>query len=134
MIGTSTICFYPDYNHNQLIPEQEMYWSGRNTDQIRRLLSRSGCRSTNRGQVFVYNKPVFMAIRFNSCTNSSFHWILHYFRKNGYLSVLTTEGWWQLNWEGWARGNGWSGVGGMVSNTSIHHIRPPYAFDVSCNM
>ena len=28
-----------------------------------------------------------------------------------------TGGWWHLNWGGRARGNGWWGIGGMVSNT-----------------
>ena len=29
-----------------------------------------------------------------------------------------TGGWWHLHWGGQARGNGWSGISGMVSNTS----------------
>jgi hypothetical protein len=33
-------------------------------------------------------------------------------------TVTATEGWLQLNWGGLARGNGWSGISGMVSNTS----------------
>ena len=36
-----------------------------------------------------------------------------------YLEYLpnTTGGWWHLNWGGQARGNGWSRMSGMVSNT-----------------
>ena len=33
-------------------------------------------------------------------------------------SFTTKGGWWHLNWGGWARGNDWSGISGMVSNTS----------------
>lgn len=29
----------------------------------------------------------------------------------------TTGGWWNLNWGGQARGNGWSGIVEMASNT-----------------
>ena len=32
--------------------------------------------------------------------------------------VQVTGGWWHLNWGGRARGNGWSGISGMVLNTS----------------
>jgi hypothetical protein len=37
-------------------------------------------------------------------------WILNY--------AYTTASCWQLNWGGSARGNGWSGKSGMVSNIS----------------
>ena len=33
-------------------------------------------------------------------------------------SASFTGGWWHLNWGEWARGNGWRGIGGKVSNTS----------------
>ena len=32
--------------------------------------------------------------------------------------VISTGGWWHLNWGGGACGNVWNGVSGMVSNTS----------------
>ena len=41
--------------------------------------------------------------------------------------VWHTGGWWHLYWGGRADGNGWNGIGGMVSNTSnmvcSHSIR-----------
>ena len=33
------------------------------------------------------------------------------------IARYNTGGWWHLNWRGLARGNGWSGIGGMVPNT-----------------
>ena len=40
-------------------------------------------------------------------------------RANTEYTEWSTGGWWHLNWGGRARGNDWSGIGGMVSNTSI---------------
>ena len=44
------------------------------------------------------------SLRWYSALSSKLHW--------------ATGGWWHLNCGGRARGNGWSGIGGMVSNTS----------------
>ena len=33
------------------------------------------------------------------------------------MGVFVTGGWWNLHWGGRARGNGWSGIDGTVSNT-----------------
>jgi hypothetical protein len=40
-------------------------------------------------------------------------------------SVYDTGGWWHLNWGGWSRGNGWSGINEMVSNTWFPCYEPP---------
>jgi hypothetical protein len=34
--------------------------------------------------------------------------------------VRATGGCWHLNWGGWACGNGWSEINGLVSNTPTH--------------
>ena len=44
--------------------------------------------------------------------------LLNYSRHNIRRYVYITGGWWHLNWGGRARGNGWSRISGMVSNTS----------------
>ena len=48
-------------------------------------------------------------------------------RKRGCVRVCVTGGWWHLNWGEGARGNGWSGIGGMVSNKNKHGFYVLYA-------
>ena len=67
-----------------------------------------------------YLKLLQMSLKVEYGNGSKFRAI----HKIGQSTVPITGEWWNFIWGGRARGNGWSGISGMVSNTS--NIRFPW--------